>query len=377
MEELTIDPRFRDILPNLTVEEYKTLRANCRADGKINEPIILWGDTQIIVDGHNRYKIAKECGLPFEIERRHFDSFDDAIAWAINNQFGRRNLSGAKASLLRARKVEGKRLEDVASVVGVSARQLRTDRKVAEALEVVPEPLREKVQEQCTQADLLTLAKLGEEEKQQVIAKLGEQTLAQALPKPEKPRHGLDEEHLQLVQQYFDGEARQKILAGLAITPSQVRQIAAYQPMRRQLVMDLVATGCSFVEAIEASKKPVKSPGETSMELNRAAERVEELAAKLLVAMDNYAELRGIASLGAYSFVRGPVEKLSTALAKVQPGQPEETSVARAKTVKTVGALLRCVDDLHRDMPNAAKHNKLLTKAKDFMEEAQEWKSSP
>lgn len=70
----------------------------------IREPLILWhlpnGD-DILVDGHNRWKIAaRHGGMFFETKKMTFDDRDEVKAWIIKNQFGRRNLSAYDRSVL-------------------------------------------------------------------------------------------------------------------------------------------------------------------------------------------------------------------------------------------------------------------------------------
>ena len=48
-------------------------------------PIAVWGD--IIVDGHNRYRIAREYGdVPFSTTQLDFANRYEAIAWICKNQ---------------------------------------------------------------------------------------------------------------------------------------------------------------------------------------------------------------------------------------------------------------------------------------------------
>ena len=54
-------------------------------------PLVVWNG--IIVDGHNRYRICRENGVPFAVEEKAFDSREAAEIWIIRNQLGRRNLS--------------------------------------------------------------------------------------------------------------------------------------------------------------------------------------------------------------------------------------------------------------------------------------------
>ena len=58
LEELKIDPEFEKVIPPLPKDEYHQLEKNILDDGRIMMPIAVWGD--IIVDGHNRYRIARE-----------------------------------------------------------------------------------------------------------------------------------------------------------------------------------------------------------------------------------------------------------------------------------------------------------------------------
>ena len=89
---LKIDPEFEKVIPPLTKDEYHQLEENILDDGRIMMPIAVWGD--IIVDGHNRYRIAREYGdIPFSTTQLDFDNRHEAIAWICKNQLGRRNLS--------------------------------------------------------------------------------------------------------------------------------------------------------------------------------------------------------------------------------------------------------------------------------------------
>jgi hypothetical protein len=48
---------------------------------------------QTIVDGHNRYDICQEHGIPFAIMEKEFENRDEALMWMISTQLGRRNLT--------------------------------------------------------------------------------------------------------------------------------------------------------------------------------------------------------------------------------------------------------------------------------------------
>ena len=88
-KELRINPAFQALIPPLNEDEYAQLEENLLENG-IREAISIWDDT--IVDGHNRYEIAKKHNLPYATVSYEFDSEDDVKLWIFKNQIGRRNL---------------------------------------------------------------------------------------------------------------------------------------------------------------------------------------------------------------------------------------------------------------------------------------------
>ena len=99
LEQLKIDPEFEKVIPPLTKDEYHQLEENILDDGRIIMPIAVWGD--IIVDGHNRYRIAREYGdIPFSTTQLDFANRYEVIAWICKNQLGRRNLSDEQKTYL-------------------------------------------------------------------------------------------------------------------------------------------------------------------------------------------------------------------------------------------------------------------------------------
>ena len=94
---MKIKEEFKNLIPALSVEEFKQLEENCLAEG-IRDAIITWHC--YIIDGHNRYEIATKNELQYESIEKSFDSEDDVKEWMIHNQFGRRNLSNYQRSVL-------------------------------------------------------------------------------------------------------------------------------------------------------------------------------------------------------------------------------------------------------------------------------------
>lgn len=94
---MKVNEEFKRLIPALSNEEFTQLERNCLQDG-IRDAIVVWNDT--IIDGHNRYEIAKKHGLEFRTESKQFDTEGDVKEWMIMHQFGRRNLSNYQRSVL-------------------------------------------------------------------------------------------------------------------------------------------------------------------------------------------------------------------------------------------------------------------------------------
>lgn len=100
-QAIIINERIRSHIPPLRADELKQLEENLLRDG-CESPLILWGD--ILVDGHNRYAICTKHGLPYKTEQKEFKDTDEAIAWAEENQLGRRNLTADQFAYFIGRK---------------------------------------------------------------------------------------------------------------------------------------------------------------------------------------------------------------------------------------------------------------------------------
>ena len=89
MKKLQIIKEFQNLISPLSEGEHNLLEQSILKEG-IRDPIVVYGDT--IVDGHNRYEIAQEHNLEFDIIDKKFGSMNEAKVWIVENQLGRRNI---------------------------------------------------------------------------------------------------------------------------------------------------------------------------------------------------------------------------------------------------------------------------------------------
>ena len=108
LSALKVDPEFQGKIPPLTFEELNQLEANILRDGRIINPIIVWEG--LIVDGHNRFTIAKKHPeIPFTVHEKAFSSRYEAIIWICKNQLGRRNLTPEQKKYLIGKQYEAEK----------------------------------------------------------------------------------------------------------------------------------------------------------------------------------------------------------------------------------------------------------------------------
>lgn len=108
MQELRIDPEFRDKIPPLTDTEFEQLRENILSDGEVYEPIVVWKGT--IIDGHNRWRIIQEHPeIPYKVKEMEFSDKWAAFEWMYRKQLGRRNISDEQKTYLLGKLYEARK----------------------------------------------------------------------------------------------------------------------------------------------------------------------------------------------------------------------------------------------------------------------------
>jgi len=92
MTTFDISKDLEQFLPSTSEDEKAALRESLRSDGCLN-PLTVWQERKVLVDGHNRYRICVELGIPFTITERSFPDIEAVKEWMLVQQLCRRNLS--------------------------------------------------------------------------------------------------------------------------------------------------------------------------------------------------------------------------------------------------------------------------------------------
>ncbi|MEG4484202.1 hypothetical protein [Microcoleus sp. D2_18a_B4] len=99
-KQLRIDPEFQSLIPPLSKDEKAALQASILEEG-CRDPLVVWAEEKLLIDGHNRYAICTAHDIPYQIIEMSFDSRNAVKVWTIANQLGRRSLTPESVSYLR------------------------------------------------------------------------------------------------------------------------------------------------------------------------------------------------------------------------------------------------------------------------------------
>lgn len=122
--DIRIDEELQSLIPPLAKDEYETLEKLILEEG-VREPLVVWAGHGILVDGHNRYRICQEHGLPFGIREKKFADRSAVIDYMYENQTGRRNLTPGQKSTLELDVSEAKMREEAKKKQAKGIRNLK------------------------------------------------------------------------------------------------------------------------------------------------------------------------------------------------------------------------------------------------------------
>lgn len=101
---ISINDELRTYVDPLTPAEHEALERSLLTEG-CREALILWQD--VLIDGHNRYTICTQHGIPFRtVQNDKFESIEDVKLWMIDNQLARRSVTDFQRGLMALRKKE-------------------------------------------------------------------------------------------------------------------------------------------------------------------------------------------------------------------------------------------------------------------------------
>lgn len=111
--DIIIDPEFRDKIPRQTEEEFSGLREDIIRDGYVRDPLTVWKEENILLDGHHRWNVIVEnwelLHDQFTVVYRSFPDRWAAIEWICANQLHKRNLTAEQKTYMIGKMYEARK----------------------------------------------------------------------------------------------------------------------------------------------------------------------------------------------------------------------------------------------------------------------------
>lgn len=142
MNDIIIDPEFENILD---AYDNSALEQELIDSGGPSDALVVWKEENILIDGHNRYRICEKHGLAFGCRFKSFPNREEALIYAIKLQDTRRNMTEfQRAASIRKRqelyaKLQGisktEAIEEVAKEENISKRTAYRSVQLAKSME--------------------------------------------------------------------------------------------------------------------------------------------------------------------------------------------------------------------------------------------------
>jgi hypothetical protein len=109
LPQIVIDPEFEHLISPPKKDELATLERELQAERVCRDPLVVWKGHNTLLDGHSRHTLCQKHGIPFQVHEMDFPDREEARAWMMRNQLGRRNLREENVSYLRGKLYESRK----------------------------------------------------------------------------------------------------------------------------------------------------------------------------------------------------------------------------------------------------------------------------
>lgn len=184
--EYRIDPQFQSIFDQQSPEQESILEDKIKREGFL-EPITVWDEKGILLDGHMRVRVCTRLGVTPTVQRMSFPNRNLARLWAIQHQRCRRSLSAEREKYFMGEAynimvaeglVAAKRGESLVDVIAeryeVDPKTVQRNAAFAKQLDKVAEAAGQEVkqlvfEQKITPKQIKEVAKLDEERQREVV----------------------------------------------------------------------------------------------------------------------------------------------------------------------------------------------------------------
>ena len=124
IDDSNIDDDFKVWLDPLPSNVLRDLERDIVKNG-CREPLTMWVEEGLLLDGHHRHKICKDNNKPYRVRKQSLKSREEAEIWIVKNQKNRRNTNKFQLAIsaLKCRKSIEKIAKAAQSAGGGSVKQ--------------------------------------------------------------------------------------------------------------------------------------------------------------------------------------------------------------------------------------------------------------
>lgn len=94
LSDIKINVDFENLIPKQTADQFKQMEENMLAEGGAHDPLVIWQDHDILLDGHHRLRVLK-AHPELQWYPKYVTVADETEAkeWIIKTALGKRNLT--------------------------------------------------------------------------------------------------------------------------------------------------------------------------------------------------------------------------------------------------------------------------------------------
>jgi hypothetical protein len=167
LTQIKVDPEFATLIPPLSESELALLEESLRREG-LREPLLVWKETYILLDGHNRLRLCQKLGIEPRLSFQSLPDREAARLFLLRIQMARRNLSRGAEAYLRGRRYLDSRHQGARSTSGHNDPK-RLSEELAQEFKVGEKTIRRDAN--FALAVDAIVANCGEEAKQQILSR--------------------------------------------------------------------------------------------------------------------------------------------------------------------------------------------------------------
>ena len=175
-----IDATIKHFLPPTLEIDTELLEEQIKATGGPEQPLVVWDEQNVLVDGHRRLEICQRCNLPYQVIRKSFPDRRAAELWIMQEQLSRRNVTDHDRAvwigrLMKSRQMgerKGEAAAIVSEAVGIGKRTAYRMSEYERAFSSLIEPWQHGIRTnslKCPQKYVFQLCKCDAKEQEELL----------------------------------------------------------------------------------------------------------------------------------------------------------------------------------------------------------------